>query len=65
MYACIYLFIPSTKAERVRTLLRGLAPAYMRFGGQKTDFSIFSEDESITNCSKTNPNPIQAVMTSM
>lgn len=38
------LILPScfpNSSPKLRTLARGLSPAYLRFGGTKTDFLIF------------------------
>lgn len=36
-------------SPRLRALARGLSPAYLRFGGTKTDFLIFDPDKEPTS----------------
>ncbi|XP_004629331.1 heparanase [Octodon degus] len=41
-------FLAFLGSSRLRTLARGLAPAYLRFGGTKTDFLIFDPKKEPT-----------------
>lgn len=36
-------------SPRLRALARGLSPAYLRFGGTKTDFLIFDPNKEPTS----------------
>ena len=58
------LFLLPCSSSRLRTLMRGLSPAYLRFGGTSADYSVFTEI-SPSKLEHTGTQPKQAAMSRM
>lgn len=46
-YLCVTVFLCVGSSRRLVTLARGLSPAFLRFGGKRTDFLQFNNQKNL------------------